>query len=77
MGGNAGVIARAELVDVHYHMDRREIMSWTVFAEAFSWVIVGFVMRFLEIKTFEILLICVLILACLLTFSLLFNVDAT
>src|SRR3990167_8637229 len=53
LGGNADVVGRSEIVDLHYHMDRRKIMSWTVLAEAFSWVIIGLLMRYLNLKPFN------------------------
>lgn len=77
LGGNADVVGRAEIIDLHYHLDRRKIMSWTVFAEAFSWVIVGFFIRYLNFEPFNILIICIIASVILLTLSLLFNIDTT
>ncbi len=75
--GNADVVSRAEMIDIHYHSDRRKIMSWTVFAEAFSWVVVGFLIRFLNFEPINILTICILVAIFLLVFSILFNTDKT
>lgn len=34
LGGNVDVIGRSEIIDTHYHTDRRKVMSWTVLSEA-------------------------------------------
>lgn len=77
LGGNADVVGRASIIDIHYHMDRRKVLSWTVFAEAFSWIIVGFLIRFLSLEPFSILNICIVIASILLILSFLFNFDVT
>lgn len=77
LGGNADVVGRAEVIDMHYHLDRRKVMSWTVFSEAFSWILVGAIIRFLNLDPFNILGLCIPFTALLLGISLLFNTDKT
>jgi len=76
-GGNADVVARAGIIDIHFHMHRRKIMSWTIFAEALSWVIIGVLIRYLNLDPFNILFICFVGAIILLILSLLFNIDDT
>lgn len=77
IGGNADVVGRAEIIDLHYRTDRRKIMSWTVFAEAFSWVVVGYLMRFLNFSQINILVFGLVITAVLFMISIFFNADKT
>lgn len=77
LGGNADVVGRAEIIDLHYHSNRRKIMSWTVFFEAFSWIIIGILIRFLEFNVFKILSLCIPVAFILLILSLIFNTDKT
>lgn len=75
LGGNADTISRAEMIDISFHSDRRKIMSWTVFAEAFSWVIIGYLIRYFNFQPLEILPICIVLCIILLTLSMLLNTD--
>jgi MFS family permease len=77
LAGNADVVSRASIVDIYYHTDRRKVMSWTGFAEAFSWVIVGVLIRYLRFEPFNILIACIFISVCMLILSVLFNTDKT
>jgi MFS family permease len=75
LGGNADVVGRAEIIDIHYHADRRKIMSWTVLAEAFSWVIIGVLIRFIGFDPFDVLTLCLPLTIFMLIASLFFNTD--
>ncbi len=77
IGGNVDVVGRAGSVDIHSHMDRRKLMSWTVFSEAFSWVALGLIIRFFNVDFYIVMIICLIIAVMLLTLSLLFNIDKT
>lgn len=77
LGGNADVVSRASLIDIHYKMSRRKLMSWTVFAEAFSWVIIGLLIRFFKLNPFNILTLCIPLALILLLFSIFWNIDKT
>ena len=77
LGGNADVVSRAGIIDIHYHIDRRKILSWTVFSEAFSWVVIGLLIRYLGFNPFSILVLCLVVAIILLLISLLFNADST
>lgn len=77
LGGNADVVARAEMIDMHDRLDRRKVTSWTVFSEAFSWILVGAMIRLLNLNPFNILGLCIPFTVLLLGISLLFNTDKT
>ncbi len=77
IGGNADVVSRASLIDIHYKMNRRKLMAWTVFAEAFSWVVIGVLIRFFNFNPFNVLTLCLPIALILLITSLLLNIDKT
>jgi len=77
IGGNADIVGRAEIIDIRYKSDRRKVMSWTVFSEAFSWVLIGLLMRYFQLNPFNILVGTIFLAVALLIISLIFNNDKT
>ena len=75
LGGNADVVGRASIIDIRYQEFRRKVMSLTVFAEAFSWVIIGFFIRYFHLEPINILITCIASAVLLLVISLLYNID--
>jgi hypothetical protein len=75
--GNADVVGRAEIIDIRYRMDRRKVMSWTVFSEAFSWVVVGGLIRYCSLSPIKILAITIPYSFILFLISSIFNNDKT
>ena len=73
--GNIDVIGRAGNIDIHLNANRRQVMSWTVFFEAFAWVGIGIFMRFFNMRFFEVILFCLFSFIFLLFFSFNFNID--
>lgn len=77
IGGNVDVVGRAGAVDIHLTADRKQLMSWTVFFEAFAWIVIGIFIRFLNLNFFAVLLFCLFSAVFLLFLSLVFNIDKT
>lgn len=77
LGGNVDVVGRAGAIDIHPNADRRQLMSWTVFFEAFAWVMIGVFMRFLNLNFFAVLLFGLFSSVLLLLLSWIFNIDRT
>lgn len=76
-GGNTDVVGRAGLIDIHYQMDRRRLLSWSVFVEAFGWVIIGLLIKIANLSAFNILVVCLIFSIFLLPISFMFNSDVT
>lgn len=77
VGGNVDVVGRAGAIDIYFDVDRRKLMSWTVFFEAFAWVILGLLMRFLNLNFFALMLCSAILATILLLLSSIFNIDIT
>lgn len=48
--GNADIMGRTILLDVHCHLDKRVVMGWSIAAESSAWVFAGVILRIFHIN---------------------------